>query len=295
MSDRKILAVNLIKQNESIQILPQPPILSSQKTGWERVGVFYYCHPAHFIPEHCLTHHVLAIAHNQFYLEVTKDGKYRNQLVDNGVIQLTPAYISQSLAWDREGKFSIITLCPQFVEQVVYESLHGDLLEIIPQFSIVDPIIQHTAAALTAEIQTGCKTGRLFADSAATMLAVRLLEVYANRKPVIKRYNDGLSQNKLQAAIDYIEANLDQDIKLVDIAQIVGVSHYYFCHLFKQTFGITPHQYLIQKRIERAKILLKNRNLSIAEIAQRCGFTDQSHLTKQFKRLVGITPKAIRS
>ncbi|MCC5668620.1 AraC family transcriptional regulator [Nostoc sp. CHAB 5784] len=294
MTDSKQLLVNLIKQEESLQILPQAPLLSSQQARWDSIGMFYYRHPAHSTTEHYLTHHVIAIAYNQFHLKVRKDGKSRNQLVDNGVIQLTPAHLSQCLGWDREGEFLILTLCPKFVEKVAYESVKRNV-ELIPQFSIIDPIIQHTAEALKAEIEEGCKTGRLFSESAATMLAVRLLQVYATCKPLIKTYPDGFAKNKLQVAIDYINTHLDQDIKLADIAELVGVSQYYFCHLFKQSVSITPHKYLTQQRIERAKLLLKNQELSIAEIAQECGFTDQSHLTKHFKRLVGITPKAMRS
>ncbi|NMG08009.1 AraC family transcriptional regulator [Brasilonema sp. UFV-L1] len=295
MSDSELLLVNLIKQEESLQILPQAPILSSQQAGWESINIFYYCHPAHSTTEHYLTHHALALAYNQFQLEVRKDGKSRTQLVDNGIIQLTPANVSQWLRWDREGEFLIVTLCPKFLEKVVYESMKGDVIELIPQFSIIDSVILHTAEALKAEIETGHSSSRLFAESAATMLAVRLLQAYANYKPVIRAYSDGLAKNKLQLAIDYINAHLDQDIKLADIAELLGVSHYYFCHLFKQSVGMTPHKYLIQQRIERAKVLLKNQEFSIAEVALECGFTDQSHLTKHFKRLVGLTPKAMRS
>jgi len=295
MNDSKKLRVNFIKQEESLQILPTPPILSSQNTKWSNFGLFYYCHPAHATTEHYLTHHVLAIAYNQFQLEVRKDGKSQTQLVDNGVIQLTPANVSQWLRWDREGEFLIVTLCPEFMEKVVYESVKGNVIELIPQFSIIDPVIQHTAAALKAAIETEYSPNTLFGESAATMLAVRLLQAYATCKPVIKTYSDGLAKNKLQVAIDYINAHLDQDIKLTDIAELLGVSHYYFCHLFKQSVGITPHQYLIQQRIEKAKILLQNRELSIAEVALECGFTDQSHLTKHFKRIVGLTPKTMRS
>ncbi|BAZ20392.1 putative transcriptional regulator [Kalymmatonema gypsitolerans NIES-4073] len=295
MTDSKTLLVNLTKQEESLQILPQAPILSSQQAGWENVSIIHYRHPAHSIAEHSLTHHVLAIAHNQFQFEARMDGKFSSQLVDNGVIQLTPAHVNQSLSWDREGEFLIVTLCPKFVEKVAYESVKGNVIEFIPQFSIIDPIIQHIAKALKAEIEAGCNTGRLFGEGAATMLAVRLLQAYANRKPVIREYADGLGKDRLKVAIDYINAHLEQNIKLADIAEVVGVSQYYFCHLFKQSIGMAPHKYLTQQRIERAKLLLKNKELSIVEIAIACGFADQSHFTKQFKRLVGITPKAMRS
>lgn len=295
MTDSKATPVNLTNQQESVQILPQTPILSSQQAGWESISMFYYRHSAHSIPEHCLTHHVLAIAQNPFQFEARTDGKCRTQLVDKGVIQLTPAHVNHSVSWDRESEFMIITLCPKFVEKVAYESVKRNFLEFIPQFSIIDPIIQHIAEALKAEIEAGCNTGKLFGESAATMLAVRLLQAYANHKSVFKEYEDGLDHNRLKVAIEYIHAHLEQNIKLADIAELLGISQYYFCHLFKQSIGLTPHQYLIQQRIERAKLLLKNRELSLAEIAIACGFTDQSHFTKSFKRSVGITPKAMRS
>jgi AraC family transcriptional regulator len=295
MTDSKATLVNLTNQQESLQILPQNPILSSQQAGWESVSMFYYRHSAHLIPDHCLTHHVLAIAQSPFQFEARTDGKFRSQLVDNGVIQLTPAHVNQWISWDREGEFMIVTLCPKFVEKIAHESMKGNFIELIPQFSITDPIIQHTVEALKAEIEAGCNTGKLFGESAATMLAVRLLQAYANYKPVFREYEDGLGQHRLKVAIEYINAHLEQNIKLADIAELLEVSQYYFCHLFKQSTGITPHQYLIQQRIERAKLLLKNRKLSLAEIAIACGFADQSHFTKSFKRWVGITPKAIRS
>lgn len=78
MIDSKKHPINLTKQKEQEQILPQAPVLSSHQAGWESIGVFYYSHPAHSIPEHCLTHHILAIAHNPFQLEVRTNGKFKS-------------------------------------------------------------------------------------------------------------------------------------------------------------------------------------------------------------------------
>ncbi|MER3588991.1 MAG: AraC family transcriptional regulator, partial [Mastigocladus sp. ERB_26_1] len=94
--------------------------------------------------------------------------------------------------------------------------------------------------------------------------------------------------------IAYIQAHLSEDISLEAIATEVGMSRYYFCRLFKQSTGISPHQYVIKCRIDRAKELLLQGQNSIADVAFEVGFTSQSHFTKHFKHLIGMTPKAYR-
>jgi AraC family transcriptional regulator len=98
----------------------------------------------------------------------------------------------------------------------------------------------------------------------------------------------------LQAATNYIQTHLDRDLSLVEIAGVVNISPTYFASVFKRVMGISPHQYVIQQRVERAKLMLSKTDLAIADIALEVGFSSQSHLTQQFKRLTGMTPKQVR-
>jgi AraC family transcriptional regulator len=98
----------------------------------------------------------------------------------------------------------------------------------------------------------------------------------------------------LQQAIDYIHTNLDRDLSLAELASDVNISPTYFASLFKQATGISPYQYVIRQRVERAKVMLTKTNLTIADIALQVGFSSQSHLTQQFKRVTGLTPKQVR-
>ena len=97
---------------------------------------------------------------------------------------------------------------------------------------------------------------------------------------------------ELQRAVDFIQDNLAADLSLDAIAREAGLSSYHFARLFTEAFGVAPHQYVIQARIERAKSLIIQNRLSLGEAAQHAGFADQSHFTRHFKRIVGVTPRA---
>jgi AraC family transcriptional regulator len=105
----------------------------------------------------------------------------------------------------------------------------------------------------------------------------------------------GLSRRKLKDVLEYIHQNLDAGLTLRDLAAVAHLSPYHFARLFKTSTGLPPHQYVIARRIERAKQLLRGgEELSLAQVAARAGFWDQGHFTRHFKRLVGITPKRFR-
>lgn len=100
---------------------------------------------------------------------------------------------------------------------------------------------------------------------------------------------DALSAQQLRYTIDYIQANLNRSLNLAIIAAHLNLSYYYFCLLFKKSMGMSPWQYVITQRIDRAKELLKQQKLSIAEIALACGFSHYSHLNKHFQKVTGTT------
>lgn len=112
--------------------------------------------------------------------------------------------------------------------------------------------------------------------------------------PAITPENRRLTHAQQQYVIDYIHTHLDQDLSLVEIAKVININPTYFASLFKRAIGISPHQYVIQQRVERAKVMLSKTDLAIADIALQVGFSSQSHLTQQFKRCTGMTPKQVR-
>ena len=157
------------------------------------------------------------------------------------------------------------------------------------------PHLRAAMGAVDAELTAGGAGGRLAAESLANVLAVHLIRhVLAPRRP--ERGRDGaLPRGRLRAVVEYIEEHLDAGPTLEQMAAVARLSPYHFARQFKAATGLPPHQYVIARRVERAKQLLQaDGDLSLAEVAAHAGFSDQSQFSHHFKRLVGVTPGQFR-
>src|SRR5262249_27202885 len=125
----------------------------------------------------------------------------------------------------------------------------------------------------------------------ANVLAVHLIRQVLAPRQVVRGRDGALPRGKLRAVVEYIEGHLDTGATLEQLAAVVGLSPYHFARQFKQATGLPPHQFPLSRRVEWAKdLLLAGNDLSLAEIALRAGFSDQSQFSRHFKRLVGVTP-----
>jgi AraC family transcriptional regulator len=262
------------------------PLLSSQNHGWENILVEQFQHPSgegkiYYSEEHAVC---LSLATRPVRFLQIKGGRTHTILYGKGDISITPAEMPFYARWKGEDHYLQIRITSRFIQQVAREALeiNGDRLEAIGMM-------------LLAELQQDNLGGRLYIESLSNVLAVHLLRQYAVAKPTLPIYEGGLSQHQLVKILDYINDRLDQEIKLADLAALLDMSQFHFSHLFKQSIGTSPHQYLLQQRIERAKQLLKQTERSIMDIAFACGFNSHSHLSKQFRQMTGTTPKAYRA
>jgi AraC family transcriptional regulator len=183
---------------------------------------------------------------------------------------------------------------PEFIKSVAEGAgLNPDNTEIITSLETRSPIIESMARMAFDELQRSSEaTGsNLYADSLANLLAVQLLREHStHRLPPEKQYVNGLTNKKLGQVLDLIESNLSENLSLKILANVTGLSEYHFLRMFKQSTGYTPHQYVINQRIERAKELLKKNDMSITEIAYLLGFSTPAHFTHHFRRKTGVTP-----
>jgi AraC family transcriptional regulator len=181
---------------------------------------------------------------------------------------------------------------PLLLGRVAAEALdlNPDRVELPPVAELSHPQILTTVTALGDELRSGGPGGRLMADALGNVLAVHLLRQFA---PAPAAPPGGvLPREKLRSVVDYIHAHLGAEVSLDELAAVAHLSPYHFARLFKNSTGLPPHQYVIARRIERAKELLRARvRPALAEVAAEVGFADQSHFTRHFRRLVGVTPK----
>lgn len=159
--------------------------------------------------------------------------------------------------------------------------------------SFHDPHIEQIAMLLRLEMEAGAPHGSLYAEMLATALSVHLLQRGGDqtRLPALDPPPAGPFRAELRLAVAYIQDNLATNLSLDAIARAAGMSTYHFAHLFAQEVGTPPHQYVIRARIERAKVLIARDRLLLGDVALLVGFSDQSHFTRHFKRLVGLTPR----
>lgn len=208
---------------------------------------------------------------------------------------ITSAYQPHTLLWEQKSEFVMFDLEPEFIERAAGETLRGSEVEIREDYQIRDAFVTQIGAALHSEFKNPSAVGRIYIESLAVTLAVHLLRNYSVTAQSFREFSGGLSGWKLRRAIEYIDAHLDRNLSLAQVAEIVGMSPYYFSRALKKSTGYAPHAYVVHQRIERAKQLLTETKMPVTEIAATVGYANHCHFSTQFRKLVGISPSAYRT
>lgn len=281
-----------------------PPVLDSFQSGWSSIQLIHFRQPSLNLPEISNSQHIITIplGHQAFDLELVSEGhsqtiSYQARDYACGFIEVVPAdfpYGIRSNCTVEGLEWIQCRLEPTFLAQIAHESVNSDRVELLLTLKKADPLIHHIGLALKASLEEDGGGSRFYADSMATALSAHLLRHYSTRNHQFREHEDGLPKQKLKQAIEYIQAHLSENLSLNDIANELGMSQYYFCHLFKRSTGMSPHQFLIRQRVERAKHLLKQPERTVTSVALDCGFANQSHLARYFRRYTGMNPNQFR-
>jgi AraC family transcriptional regulator len=215
------------------------------------------------------------------------DRKYRSVRPAAGDVFFCPAHVTTAVHSEKAFECILLCLSPTLFSRVADDDVN--LSDAAPVIMRKDSFIQQVVTSLADEVGREGSAGReLFASSLATALGVHLSREYARRtessRPVAR-----LSDDELARLNRHIVRNLDTPLTLEDLASLVGRSRFHFSRLFKASTGMTPHQYVIRRRVERARELLRA-GRAIVEVAAEVGFASQSHLNAHIQRAFGCTP-----
>jgi AraC family transcriptional regulator len=281
------------------EVFPDAVLASSKDLGWQDIRVLHVRNEYGDTEVPPLNNHCVIVQLEPAGQVTTKiDGQYFDNFLSPGDITIIPAGVPSDWRWhDRSHHEALhLYLEPIFVQKTAEAcNLNHDQMTIEPQIGVRDEQLSHMAMSLLYELKAENIVGRLYADSVAAVLAIQLIRRYSCLKDVGIR-KGGMAPHKLRRALEFISDKLEQPggIALDVLAQEVGMSRYHFSRVFKESMGLSPINYIVRQRIERAKKLLTETELPIADIALQAGFSGQSHFTTFFRKLVGVTPRSFR-
>ena len=167
----------------------------------------------------------------------------------------------------------------------------GSSLNVVDRYVFRDSEMEAICRRLYQKLSLNGRPQRLYVESQLMRLAVLLLDRHSTASLAARIPPPGsLTRNQARRVLDYIESNLSHELTLRELAGIAHLSLHHFARLFKRTIGVAPYRYVLERRVERAKVMLRTANASLADISLSVGFDSQSHFTSVFGRMVGATP-----
>lgn len=208
---------------------------------------------------------------------------------------ITPAGEPKTWRWEGSGDVIVISISPAFLDEVFGQASgrNGVPMELVDNFGTRDPVIQALADDVHEELETNRPASHIYVEALARQLVVHLWRNYSVARKSAK-VACRMSAHKLLLAKRFVEENLGEQLSVELIASNVGASAFHFAHAFSAATGMPPHKYLMQRRLERAKSLLRETDLSLTEIALRVGYASSSHFCVGFRKLSHTTPSRYR-
>ncbi len=273
-----------------------PPVFVEKRgAAWGPVRVEHYRLRAGELPEHRHREHLLLLSLSGCSGEMRTAGGLRAAAQGRGGVCVIPSNEPFASRVGGDTQCLGIYLDPSLVERAARETDAHARFEVVARSNPRDPLVNRVGLALLAEMGSDAPGSRLYAESLANVLAVHLLRHYTNVGAEPRRFAGGLSGGRLRRVLSFIAENHERDLSLEDLAGEAAMSTFHFAREFKRATGTTPHQHLIKFRVERAKALLAESHLPLAEVGLRTGFSHQSHFSRLFRRFTGTTPQSYRA
>jgi AraC-like DNA-binding protein len=176
------------------------------------------------------------------------------------------------------------------LDEIAYSHRVPRVDRLVWPFGHPDPVVNNLGQTLVSTLQQPTHASKLFVNHVLHALNSHFVCSYGGIRQSAKHVQGGLTAQQVRRATEFLDAHLDADIDLQQVAETCELSVSHFARAFRQTFGKPPYRWLIERRIDKARDLMAHSRLTIAEVAIQCGFTDQSGLNRSFKRVHGVTP-----
>jgi AraC family transcriptional regulator len=289
---------DLITPDELPRWVPGELTMDSAPLGWDGVRLRGYRYTPLDVPVPAL-HDYMIVVYQDGVTSMNRrcTGDWRNERVAPGYISLLTHAARSHWRWSEDIDVTHIYLSPAALTEVAADA-YGRHIRDVELFDVLkaeDPVLSAIAFCLARESREGGLGGRLYVESLKNQACVHMLRHYASvvfREP--SSYS-GLSRARCRLLTQYVDENLDRNISLADLAGVAQLSVFHFMRKFRAEFGCPPHAYVIGRRIEHAKRQLARRDVPLKVVAANCGFSDQSHMTRLFRRLLGTTPAEYRN
>jgi AraC family transcriptional regulator len=277
---------------------PDDPVLTSAGIGWQ--GFLLEQHvakPPFEAPEHQSSKHILHFHTSPMATHWRIDGHTRHTTEQPGSVSVIPAGSRVAAIITGKGRATALALeiDPSYMESVAQGVGSGRRIELAERLAVRDRQIELLMNAMQSDLEAGSPAGLPYGEALGNALATYLIRRFSVFAPKVEEYKGGLPKTRLNRVLEYIELHLHDNISLTALAETAGISMYHFAKAFKQSTGATAHQYILERKIKRAKELLRDPRTSVLEASVQTCFVDQSHFTKTFRRLVGATPTLFRS
>ncbi len=215
----------------------------------------------------------------------------------HGDVDIIPAGVASQWTLGKQDSAFVVAVSQELLQEAAIDlSIDPSETVLLNRFTMRDARLEHLAWALKAEMDDGFTAGRLFTDSLAMAMACQLLKRHSVASPKQVTAQPGLmAPFRLRRVLSFIEDNLSGDLSLSAIAVVSGLSISHCQRAFVRATGVSLHQFVVRRRVERARAMLADSRMSISEVAHAAGFSHQSHLALQMRRRLGISPARIRS
>jgi AraC family transcriptional regulator len=283
--------VSVLVGTRSVPLLPGRPLTDSSRSPWSGLVMEKHRVGAVAIPVH---------EHDTFCLHLQTSGPVEMDWNSSGrsgrirsgagnLIFLTPG-TRDSLLWHGPSQRIVTSIQPSLLRQAAEQMELRGLCDFENQWSFQDEQLQLLLTEMDREMAAGWPMGALYGDLLGMSLSIALIRKYGLTSSPLIPLRGGLSQPRLRQILAYIEEHLDLELRLQELADLAGLSPFHFARSFRQSTGVTPHQHIVQRRVQRAKELLLQPEWSIEQVASATGFAGASQFSRVFRQNAGASP-----